>query len=277
MPHEPLQLESVIRTFLDEGPVPPVLASRLNALAEQGASVPAASEDPLEPAPDELIAAAAFLVYYIGMALEDHHLSEEEQRQILALKRYLRLEEGDLLRSQRQAVTNLLLAEMGLILRDARVESAEEMHQVDLQRALDLGYDQFLDLVEDAIRPLVDDIFNELRDDPHREDLRERAITRLQLLCTVVPLDPQTFQVQWSATEVIRIDSTGADRETRGIPQAVRDAVWRRDQGRCADCASATHLEFDHIIPFAKGGSSTYRNLRLLCQDCNRKKSAKIG
>ena len=61
------------------------------------------------------------------------------------------------------------------------------------------------------------------------------------------------------------------------IPQDVQDRVWNRDGGRCVKCGSNIKLEFDHIIPFSKGGANTYRNLQLLCEKCNRKKSNKIG
>ena len=60
------------------------------------------------------------------------------------------------------------------------------------------------------------------------------------------------------------------------IPEDVKFEVWRRDGGKCVICGSQKNLEFDHIIPFSKGGSSTARNLQLLCQECNRKKSNKI-
>ncbi len=60
------------------------------------------------------------------------------------------------------------------------------------------------------------------------------------------------------------------------IPEDVKFEVWRRDGGKCVICGSQKNLEFDHIIPFSKGGSSTARNLQLLCQDCNRRKSDKI-
>lgn len=63
----------------------------------------------------------------------------------------------------------------------------------------------------------------------------------------------------------------------RTIPRNVQDRVWRRDSGKCAQCGSNKNLEFDHIIPFSKGGANTYRNLQLLCQKCNRSKSDKIG
>jgi tetratricopeptide (TPR) repeat protein len=60
------------------------------------------------------------------------------------------------------------------------------------------------------------------------------------------------------------------------IPEDVRHAVWRRDEGRCVQCGSQEKLEFDHIIPVSRGGSNTERNLQLLCEPCNRSKSATI-
>jgi len=56
------------------------------------------------------------------------------------------------------------------------------------------------------------------------------------------------------------------------IPEEVKIAVWRRDNGRCVKCGSQENLEYDHIIPFSKGGSNTARNIQLLCEKCNRQK-----
>lgn len=60
------------------------------------------------------------------------------------------------------------------------------------------------------------------------------------------------------------------------IPESVKRKVWRRDEGKCVNCGSREKLEFDHIIPVSKGGSNTERNIELLCEKCNRKKSNKI-
>ncbi len=68
-----------------------------------------------------------------------------------------------------------------------------------------------------------------------------------------------------------------APKASRHITQAVKDSVWRRDKGICTQCGSNRNLEFDHIIPYSKKGSNTYRNIQILCQDCNRKKSDKLG
>ncbi len=62
----------------------------------------------------------------------------------------------------------------------------------------------------------------------------------------------------------------------RHIPAHVKNAVWERDGGRCAfvsengtRCPACTRLEFDHVIPVAKGGESTISNLRLRCRAHN--------
>jgi len=61
------------------------------------------------------------------------------------------------------------------------------------------------------------------------------------------------------------------------IPKNVRLSVWQRDGGMCVECGSKENLEYDHIIPLSKGGGNTERNIQLLCSECNKKKSARIG
>jgi hypothetical protein len=69
---------------------------------------------------------------------------------------------------------------------------------------------------------------------------------------------------------------TENNRKREPIPEDIRFEIWRRDEGKCVICGSKENLEFDHIIPFSKGGGNTVRNLQLLCESCNRKKSDKI-
>jgi 5-methylcytosine-specific restriction endonuclease McrA len=63
---------------------------------------------------------------------------------------------------------------------------------------------------------------------------------------------------------------------SRHIPQAVREEVHRRDRGRCVECGSNVRIEYDHILPFSKGGSNTARNIRILCEKCNRSRGGSI-
>lgn len=69
---------------------------------------------------------------------------------------------------------------------------------------------------------------------------------------------------------------TDASKPDRYITSSVKMEVWRRDGGKCVECGSKEKLEYDHIIPVSKGGSSTARNVQLLCEKCNRRKSDNI-
>lgn len=62
----------------------------------------------------------------------------------------------------------------------------------------------------------------------------------------------------------------------RSIPREVMLKVVRRDGQICQRChrpVKDNEVEFDHIIPFSKGGRSIAENLRLVHRDCNRRKS----
>ncbi|RYX86705.1 hypothetical protein EON83_00570 [bacterium] len=65
----------------------------------------------------------------------------------------------------------------------------------------------------------------------------------------------------------------------RSVPQSVKTAVWQRDGGKCVQCGIGGRgacLEYDHDIPFSRGGASTVGNIRLLCRRCNSDKGDKI-
>jgi uncharacterized membrane protein YebE (DUF533 family) len=62
----------------------------------------------------------------------------------------------------------------------------------------------------------------------------------------------------------------------RRISREVRQRVWQQYGGRCAECNADTYLEFDHIIPVAKGGGNSETNVQLLCRKCNLAKSDRI-
>jgi tellurite resistance protein len=73
-------------------------------------------------------------------------------------------------------------------------------------------------------------------------------------------------------TKVAKVEGV----HSRHIPREVRQRVWQRYGGKCAECTATDYLEFDHIIPVARGGSNTDSNIQLLCRRCNLKKSDNI-
>lgn len=75
----------------------------------------------------------------------------------------------------------------------------------------------------------------------------------------------------------VRNNGDSAPSMTKGaIADEVLKAVWARDQGRCVRCGTRERLEFDYIIPPDRGGSSTTRNLQVLCETCAGSKAARL-
>lgn len=62
---------------------------------------------------------------------------------------------------------------------------------------------------------------------------------------------------------------------SRHIPAAVKRAVWRRDDGRCAfqgehgRCGETGFLEYHHVMPYADGGEASVSNIQLRCRTHN--------
>ena len=61
------------------------------------------------------------------------------------------------------------------------------------------------------------------------------------------------------------------------IPEHVKAAVYKRDNGTCRECGyQGEYIEYDHIHPRSKGGTNTVDNIQLLCRKCNLKKSNRV-
>lgn len=89
--------------------------------------------------------------------------------------------------------------------------------------------------------------------------------------CTVFGHLCPVFFVNEPLTETQELRRIG-----RYIPRHIMLRVVRRDNNQCQECGKIlkdSEIEFDHIIPIAKGGNSEEHNLRLTCYDCNRDKS----
>lgn len=93
----------------------------------------------------------------------------------------------------------------------------------------------------------------------------------LEASCRVFGHICPAFVVAESLTEIKELR-----KHSRSIHRDAMLKVVRRDGQICQKCnkpVSDNEVEFDHIIPFSKGGKSTTENLRLIHKNCNRRKS----
>lgn len=92
--------------------------------------------------------------------------------------------------------------------------------------------------------------------------------------CIICGHDCPVFYVAEPFTETKELRNIN-----REIPRVTQFKVLKRENQICSTCGKAIkdgEYEFDHIIPWAKGGSSDEHNVRLLCRECNRKKGKKF-
>ena len=64
----------------------------------------------------------------------------------------------------------------------------------------------------------------------------------------------------------------------RAFSDSMKRAAYERQQGICPICGKhfdIEEMEGDHITPWCEGGKTTAENLKMLCRDCNRRKSSK--
>jgi hypothetical protein len=99
------------------------------------------------------------------------------------------------------------------------------------------------------------------------EEVTEMACTQFGHVCPI-------FFVSEGFTE-----TSDPRRRGRYIPFDIKIRVVRRDNYTCQICGKHLlddEVEFDHIIPLSKGGSSEEHNICLTCFDCNRNKSDSV-
>lgn len=192
MMHTPSCLAQAIADYRAQYAFSPEFSDALDRLEAQGFSM---FRDPAASVRHVRWSAASFLIHYVAFVLDDHRISDVEMANILALGRIFDLEEGELLTMHRGAIAELLRVEMEKMLVDEHVDDLELMHQSDLQRALGLGYDDYLQLTRESIRPVVNQLLARARDGSRQQ--QEEIIRRLQALQTVIRIDPETMTAIW--------------------------------------------------------------------------------
>ena len=137
-----------------------------------------------------------------------------------------------------------------------------------MENALSTGIDDQTQPLDDTRRQMFEKEVSEFDEgdypDAIPEMVTDMACTNFGHICPVV-------FVGESITE-----TSEKRRRGRYIPFDTKIRVVRRDNYTCQECGKHlkdSEVEFDHIIPHAKGGSSEEHNIRLTCFKCNRSKS----
>jgi len=211
------------------------------------------------------------IIAFAKVSLKDNIVSEDEIKSIRFLKLLLDINEGDFMKDKTLAkeVSIIITNQVDLMFSDdQKIDNDESIQKVNLQEIFGLSYDEFAKLTNEAAIAAWD---------------RGSDILDLDTY-----FDGNDYQKWWDKNNIdteLQKEAEGSDDDTedsendrsRKISQIVKDRVWNRDNGICVKCGTNENLEFDHIIPFSKGGANTYRNVQLLCESCNRSKSDSIG
>lgn len=97
---------------------------------------------------------------------------------------------------------------------------------------------------------------------------------RSDMSCRIYGHDCPVFYVCEPFTETRQLRNI-----SRTIPRQTQFRVLKRDNQICSVCNNPVrdeNIEFDHVIPWSKGGSSEDNNIRLLCRPCNRRRRAEF-
>lgn len=92
------------------------------------------------------------------------------------------------------------------------------------------------------------------------------------------PEEPEETQLPQIMPDKGENNSSG-HKTKRAIGLRLRFMVMKRDNFKCSMCGRSPattpglELNIDHIIPWSKGGETTFDNLQTLCSDCNLGKS----
>ena len=101
--------------------------------------------------------------------------------------------------------------------------------------------------------------------------LAQEALKKLE------PKEATKNPVQNNPPQLPALEAAPRKSRSRYISTQVRRAVWSRDEGKCAyvspltgrRCGSQHAVQFEHVSPWAKGGTNTTKNLQLLCRAHN--------
>jgi hypothetical protein len=149
-------------------------------------------------------------------------------------------------------------------------ETAKQIKE-QMKQSLETGVNGYSAEITESQRAMFENEIDEFNADDYPEEI---PMEIAEMACTVFGhICPVVFNAE-KITETTELRRSG-----RYLPFKTKIRVVRRDNYTCQHCSKHlldNEVEFDHIIPLAKGGSSEEHNIRLTCFDCNRDKSDKV-
>lgn len=95
-------------------------------------------------------------------------------------------------------------------------------------------------------------------------------ISKKRQMSKIATLKPRIEMIKTSVGSPVAIERLSGWKLTK-----IRERILLRDNYTCQKCGRVSlHLEVDHIVPLAAGGSYSELNLQSLCRGCHALKSA---
>lgn len=133
---------------------------------------------------------------FVERALEQGPLTPERQQEIAHLKLALKVAEGEFAALRPVEIATILREQLAVVLADGEIDHGEDVYQVELQRAFDLGYDQYLTLgrsaFEHAMQALLDHQAALTQGYPDEQERIGRRIAALEPLYRLATARPRT-------------------------------------------------------------------------------------
>jgi len=113
--------------------------------------------------------------------------------------------------------------------------------------------------------------------------IQNKTLLKLEKLKAIKKLNSQDT-LDFSLGESIKnyqisLHKTNQSKGTTGrnIPSAIRKKILMRAKNRCEykHCGEIRNLQFEHIIPYGKGGQHTIDNIKLFCRAHNQRSAIK--
>jgi len=152
----------------------------------------------------------------------------------------------------------------GKVMKKLRTVQALRTHKAQEKQNLESLLDELMELYLDKNSPRRKIERREKRV-AKKKEIKITKINNMPVVLASEPLKPK------------------AVKNSRYLSPAVRDAVFKRDQGRCTfvavdgtRCNSEWQVETDHIQPVCLGGGSNIDNLHLLCKHHNLHAAEKV-